>query len=184
MLTAIKPMLPTIQAVTLMAVYALLPDHRRDPGYSLMLAVGAIGIFTINFWTVLWKFAHRVDENPTVAMHPGSLDGLMNWAAAPGGFAGATSKALMLDTMLAMFMIGMPVLWTMMMAWPAFTSADRLKGAWRPGGKVRVNQGKLAQELRPVPLRGLANSRQSTAWMKPSNNEISGYQPTGRSPSA
>ena len=84
---------------------------------EIALAVGAVGIFTINFWTVLWKFAQWVDENLTVAMHPGSLDGLMNWAASPGGFAGATSKALMLDTMLAMFMIGMPVLWTMMMGW-------------------------------------------------------------------
>jgi hypothetical protein len=118
MLTALKPMLPTIQAITLMAVYALLPIIVVISGYSLsMLSVGAIGIFTINFWTVLWKFAQWVDENLTVAMHPGNLDGLMNWASSSGGVAGATSKALMLDTMLAAFMIGMPVLWTMVMGW-------------------------------------------------------------------
>jgi hypothetical protein len=118
MLTALKPMLPVVQAVVLMAVYALLPIIVVLSGYSLsMIAIGAVGIFTIHFWTVLWKFAQWVDENLTVAMHPGSLDSLMNWAASPGGIAGATSKALMLDTMLAMLMIGMPVLWTMMMAW-------------------------------------------------------------------
>ena len=148
MLTAIKPMLPTIQAVTLMAVYALLPIIVVISGYSLsMLAVGAIGIFTINFWTVLWKFAQWVDENLTVAMHPGSLDGLMNWAAAPGGFAGATSKALMLDTMLAMFMIGMPVLWTMMMAWAGIHIGRSIEGSLEAGWKSSRQSGEAGARI-------------------------------------
>ena len=135
--------------------HALLPIIVVISGYSLsMLAVGAIGIFTINFWTVLWKFAQWVDENLTVAMHPGSLDGLMNWAAAPGGFAVARpASALMLDTMLAMFSDRDAGALTMMMAWAGIIGLIDLR-TWRPGGKVRVNQGKC-QELRPVPLRGL-----------------------------
>lgn len=111
-------MLPIIQAITLMVAYALLPVVVVLSGYSLsMLAIGAIGIFTINFWTVLWKFAQWIDENLSVAMHPGSMDSLMNWAASPGGVVGATNKAILLDTMLAMLMVGIPVLWTMLMGW-------------------------------------------------------------------
>ena len=79
--------------------------------------MGAIGLFTLHFWTVLWKLAQWIDENLSIAMHPGSMDGLIDWFASPGGVVGSTTKSLLLDTMLAMFMIGMPVLWTMMMAW-------------------------------------------------------------------
>jgi hypothetical protein len=135
-------MLPTIQAITLMAVYALLPIIVVISGYSLsMLAVGAIGIFTINFWTVLWKLAQWIDENLTVAMHPGNLDGLMNWASSSGGVAGATSKALMLDTMLAMFMIGMPVLWTMLMGWAGIQIGRDIQGAFNTGKQAPDKAG-------------------------------------------
>ncbi|MCB1728354.1 MAG: conjugal transfer protein TraG N-terminal domain-containing protein, partial [Gammaproteobacteria bacterium] len=148
MLTAIKPMLPTIQAITLMAVYALLPIIVVISGYSLsMLAVGAVGIFTINFWTVLWKFAQWVDENLTVAMHPGNLDSLMNWAAAPGGFAGATSKALMLDTMLGMLMIGMPVLWTMMMGWIGIKVGAGMRDVLSDGSAAAKRSGETGSKV-------------------------------------
>ena len=48
--TPLKPMLPTVQAVTLMAVYALLPIIVVLSGYSLsMLAVGG-ATATISDW--------------------------------------------------------------------------------------------------------------------------------------
>lgn len=118
MLTAMKPMLPIAQALLLMIVYALLPLIVVISRYSLsMLALAGLGIFTINFWSVLWKLAQWIDENLTVAMHPGTLDGFLDWANSPGGLAGATTKSLLLDIMLAMMMIGMPVIWTVLMGW-------------------------------------------------------------------
>ena len=54
---------------------------------------------------MLWKFAQWVDENLTVAMHPGSLDGLMNWPHRRADRRRDEQGALMLDTMLAMFAV-------------------------------------------------------------------------------
>jgi hypothetical protein len=74
-------------------------------------------------------------------MHPGNLDGLMNWASSSGGVAGATSKALMLDTMLAMFMIGMPVLWTMLMGWAGIRIGRDIESAVSAGTKSTRQAG-------------------------------------------
>ena len=148
MLTALKPMLPIVQAIILMAVYTLLPIIVVLSGYSLsMIAIGAVAIFTINFWTVLWRFAQWIDENLTVAMHPGNLDSLMHWAASPGGIAGATSKALMLDTMLAMFMIGMPVLWTMMMAWIGIKVGAGMRDVMSDGSAAAKRSGETGPNV-------------------------------------
>ncbi|HHI71496.1 MAG TPA: conjugal transfer protein TraG [Rhodobacteraceae bacterium] len=119
MLNVVKPMLPVAQAILLMVVYGLLPVIVVMGMYSLsMLMTVAIALFTIHFWTVLWKFAQWIDENLTIAMHPGTLDYLLDWVTLPGPeLLNAATRALLVDILLAALMIGMPLIWSIMMAW-------------------------------------------------------------------
>ncbi|WP_419605738.1 conjugal transfer protein TraG N-terminal domain-containing protein, partial [Thiolapillus sp.] len=119
MLLALKPMLPIAQAILLMIVYALLPLIVVMSGYSLsMLVLAGLGIFTINFWTVLWKLAQWIDEKLMVAMFDGvgAIDRAMA-ALANDGLLGSTTKDFLIDTLFAMLLIGMPLIWTMLMGW-------------------------------------------------------------------
>ena len=111
-------MLPIAQALILLGIYSLLPFIVVFSRYSLgMMLMAAIGLFTVNFWTVLWRLGEWVDENLALAMHPNDLDRLLSWSASPGGLVGATSKAVIFDIMLAVFLIGLPLLFSAMMAW-------------------------------------------------------------------
>ncbi len=150
LLTAMKPMLPIAQALLLMIVYALLPLIVVISGYSLsMLVLAGLGLFTINFWTVLWKLAQWIDENLTVAMHPGTLDGMLAWFASPGGMVGATTKALLLDIMLAMMMIGMPVIWTVLMGWVGYRVGAAMDGALTQATKSSEQAGNKGPKIIP-----------------------------------
>jgi len=119
MLTALKPMLPIAQAILLMVIYALLPLIVVISGYSLnMLFLGAIGIFTVNFWSVLWKLAQWIDDNLMVSMFEGvgAIDRFIASVSSDGLF-GSITKTYLIDLMLAAMMLGMPLIWTMMMGW-------------------------------------------------------------------
>ena len=119
MLTALKPMLLIAQAILLMVVYALLPLIVVLSGYSLnMLVLGAIGIFTINFWSVLWKLAQWIDDNLMVSMFDGvgAIDRFIAGVSNDGLF-GSITKTYLIDLLLAALMLGMPLIWTMMMGW-------------------------------------------------------------------
>jgi len=147
---ALKPMLPIAQALILLAIYTLLPLIVVFSAYSLgMVVTAAIGIFTVNFWTVLWKIGEWVDENLMLAMHPGTMDGILSWSAGSGGFIGDTSKAMIFDTMLGVFMIGMPLLWSAMMAWIGMNafralSTNVLQDAKEPAEDAGQKGGQLA----------------------------------------
>jgi len=130
MLVALKPMLPIAQAVLLMVIYALLPLIVVMSNYSLsMLVVAGLGIFTINFWSVLWKLAQWIDENLMVAMFDGvgAIDRAMASLSYDGLVGGAT-KDFLLDTFFSMLIIGMPLIWTMLMGWVGIKVGSSMKG--------------------------------------------------------
>jgi len=57
-MTAVLQALPMVQALMLLGIYALLPLVVVLSRYSLaMMVVGAMAIFTVKFWTVLWYLA-------------------------------------------------------------------------------------------------------------------------------
>src|SRR5690606_22814484 len=70
-MTAILQGLPMVQAVLLLGIYALLPLFVVLSRYSIsMLVMGAMAIFTVKFWSVLWYLALWVDQNLILSMYP------------------------------------------------------------------------------------------------------------------
>ncbi|MGS2722129.1 conjugal transfer protein TraG N-terminal domain-containing protein [Porticoccus sp. GXU_MW_L64] len=62
---------PMVQALVLMGLYALLPFFILLSRYKFtLLANGAIILFTVKLWTVLWLFAWWVDQNLIRAFYP------------------------------------------------------------------------------------------------------------------
>lgn len=62
---------PMAQALILMGLYALLPFFVLISRYKFsLLIVGALVLFVVKFWTVLWYFSWWVDQNLIQAFYP------------------------------------------------------------------------------------------------------------------
>lgn len=113
-----KEGLPMLQALILMGIYALLPFILVIGNYSLqMMVVGALGLFTVKFWTFLWAMAAWVDQNLIGAMYPtpASIEGFLGVVGWTKNLAGG--KAALLDLVTSGLFFILPLLWTMMMGW-------------------------------------------------------------------
>ncbi|MEW8015089.1 MAG: conjugal transfer protein TraG N-terminal domain-containing protein [Candidatus Sedimenticola endophacoides] len=139
MTNVLKPALPMAQALILMAIYAILPFVVVFSQYSLgMLAAGAIGIFTVNFWTVLWKLGEWVDEQLIHAMNASTMDGLFSSGVLDA--LHATNKVIVLNIMLAVFMLGLPMVWTMLMTWVGIKSFNYTNDVLNSHSGTRAGQ--------------------------------------------
>jgi hypothetical protein len=113
-MNVIVPALPIIQAMVLLGVYALLPMLVILSRYSLgMLFTGAMLIFTVKFWTVLWHLAKWVDDNLMASMYANTnlLMAMLSGFAAGAGQE-HLSKRLVLDMISVSMYLGLPLLWT------------------------------------------------------------------------
>ena len=121
----ITQVLPMLQPMILMGIYALLPFAIVGSRFSVsFLATGAIGIFTINFWPVLWHMATWVDDNLLLALFPSTLgnDGstplfdVMVLMRGVLGTAGET-KITLLNMVTASLFLFLPLLFSLVMMW-------------------------------------------------------------------
>ena len=113
-MTAILQALPMVQAVLLLGIYALLPLVVVLSRYSLsMMVVGAMAIFTVKFWSVLWYLAMWVDQNLIRSMYP-DVNVFLQIFANPGEH---DIKRLLLNMITTSLYLGLPLLWSGMMAW-------------------------------------------------------------------
>ena len=113
-MTVILQALPMIQALILLGIYALLPLVVVLSRYSLsILVTGAIAIFTVKFWSVLWYLAMWVDQNLIQSMYP-DVNVFLQLFTNPGEH---DAKRLLLNMLTSMFYLGLPLLWSGMMAW-------------------------------------------------------------------
>ncbi|HEB98928.1 MAG TPA: conjugal transfer protein TraG [Thiotrichales bacterium] len=110
----VVPALPMIQAVVLLGIYALLPLLVVLSRYSLqMLVTGALLIFTVKFWSALWYLAQWVDVNLISAMYP---DMNVFTAQFSSGAPDHLGKRMALDMITSALYLGLPLLWTGIMA--------------------------------------------------------------------
>ena len=113
-MTVMLQALPMIQALVLLGIYALLPLIIVLSRYSFeFLITGALAIFTVKFWSVLWYLALWVDQNLIQSMYPDVNMFLLSFTN-PGEH---DSKRLLLNMLTTVFYIGLPLLWSGMMAW-------------------------------------------------------------------
>ena len=113
-MTVILQALPMIQALILLGIYALLPLAVVLSRYSLsFLVTGAVAIFTVKFWSVLWYLAMWVDQNLIQSMYP-DVNTFLQIFTNPGEH---DAKRLLLNMLTSAFYLGLPLLWSGMMAW-------------------------------------------------------------------
>ena len=114
-LTLILLALPFVQALTLMGIYALLPIILVFGMYqSSLLLVGAIGIFTVKFWAVLWHIALWVDSNLWASLYPDGVGFLQSMSVEHG------MKQILITMIAGAMYVGLPILFTLMMAWAGY----------------------------------------------------------------
>lgn len=114
-----------MQPLILMVIYMFLPLVVWFSGYDLrVLVYGAVGIFTVKFWSVMWFLARWMDDHLIEAMFPDRnlfFDFFVN--------AGDNNyKRMMLNVALFLLYIGMPAVWTGMMAWVGHRAAGGMAG--------------------------------------------------------
>ena len=98
----------------MLGIYALLPLVVVLSRYSLsMMVVGAMAIFTVKFWSVLWYLAMWVDQNLIRSMYP-DVNVFLQIFANPGEH---DIKRLLLNMITTSLYLGLPLLWSGMMAW-------------------------------------------------------------------
>ncbi len=128
-MTAVLQTLPMVQAILLLGVYALLPLVVVLSRYSLsMMVVGAMAIFTIKFWTVLWYLAMWVDQNLLLSMYP-DVNVFLQIFANPGEH---DAKRLLLNMVTTSLYLGLPLLWSGMMAWAGMSVGRSIAAATSP----------------------------------------------------
>ncbi len=108
-----------VQPLILMGMYMFLPVITVMSGYSLQVMVtGAMAIFTVKFWTVMWFIARWVDDHLIAAMYPGA-NGNVLLEAITTQLDGSYKRTVLNILLMGMY-IGLPTLWTGMMAWAGF----------------------------------------------------------------
>ena len=113
-MTAVLQALPMVQALLLLGIYVLLPMVVVLSRYSLsMMVIGAMAIFTVKFWSVLWYLAMWVDQNLIQSMYP-DVNVFLQLFANPGEH---DIKRMLLNMITTSLYLGLPVLWSGMMAW-------------------------------------------------------------------
>jgi hypothetical protein len=103
-----------MQAIILMGMYAFLPLVTFFSGFDLkVMFYGAVGVFTVKFWAVLWTITLWLDAHLIEAMYPKGLFRLDHFLTSITNDYKATLLAVLMMTMF----IGLPLLWTGMMGW-------------------------------------------------------------------
>jgi hypothetical protein len=117
-MTAILQALPMVQAVLLLGIYALLPMVVVLSRYSIsMMVIGAMAIFTVKFWSVLWYLALWVDQNLIMSMYP-DVNIFLQIFANP---AEHDTKRMLLNMITTSLYLGLPLLWSGMVIPPFLT---------------------------------------------------------------
>lgn len=130
---------PMIQALILMGLYALLPFFVLMSRYKFSVFInGALVLFIVKFWTVLWFFAWWVDQNLIQAFYPepGNVTTLLN--------VDMTLKRVLLNVLTGMMYIVFPALFSVYLALSGMGAGRALDGAARTtfsrfSGATKVN---------------------------------------------
>ncbi len=146
-MTAVLQGLPMVQAVLLLGMYALLPMLVVLSRYSIsMMMTGAMAIFTVKFWSVLWYLALWVDQNLILSMYP-DVNVFFQIFANPGEH---DAKRMLLNMITMSLYLGLPLLWSGMMGWAGVrvgrtidSAASPLRGPAREAGTQGANIGRM-----------------------------------------
>lgn len=133
---------PMIQALMLMGLYALLPFFILISRYKFsLLILGAIVLFTVKLWTVLWFFAWWVDQNLIQAFYPdpGSVTTLFS--------IDLTLKRIILNFLTGGLHLVLPLLMSVYLGLAGMHVAAQLDGATQAITRGTAGAGRINPRL-------------------------------------
>ena len=139
-ITVLLQLLPMLQALILLCIYALLPMLLVLSRYSLnvMISMG-VTIFSIKFWTVLWYLAQWVDQNLITSMYPDTNVLIANFVLD----SEQSTKRILLNTATGLMYVGLPVLWTIILGWAGVKAGRTVDATAAPYDRI---SGDAAQQ--------------------------------------
>ncbi|MDA1370267.1 MAG: conjugal transfer protein TraG N-terminal domain-containing protein [Proteobacteria bacterium] len=140
---------PMFQALILMGLYALLPFFILISRYKFStLILGALILFSVKLWTVLWFFAWWMDQNLIHALYPdpGSITTLFS--------TDLTLKRIILNFLTGSLYLVLPLLMSVYLGLAGIRAATQLDGATQAitrgaggAGRVKASVGGLGGKL-------------------------------------
>jgi len=131
-----------VQALVLMGLYALLPFFILISRYKFsLLIIGALILFTVKFWTVLWFFAWWVDQNLIRAFYPdpGSVTTLFS--------TDLTLKRIILNFLTGGLYLVLPLLLSVYLGLAGIRAASQLDGATQAISRGTAGAGRINPRL-------------------------------------
>ena len=108
-----------------------------------MMMTGAMAIFTVKFWSVLWYLALWVDQNLILSMYP-DVNVFFQIFANPGEH---DTKRMLLNMITTSLYLGLPLLWSAMMAWTGLHIGRSLVSATSPLGRPAEDAGRQGAQI-------------------------------------
>ena len=108
------------------------------------MITGALAIFGVKFWTVLWYLAQWIDQNMFTAMYPDT--NLLFEVLTNSGEH--TTKRVMLNVITSCLYIGLPLLWSSMLGWTGIAIGQSLNSATSPFGQHTRGEPRRISSLR------------------------------------
>jgi len=125
-----------VQALILMAIYGFLAIAVVASRYSFSLMItGGIAIFTVKFWTVIWRWADWIDANLYLSMYPDAKY-LFDPTSA------STMERVMLDMVTTGLYILLPLVFSGVMAWVGVKGNEAWKGFNNTTGEIKTPPSK------------------------------------------
>ena len=133
---------PMIQSLVLMGLYTLLPFFILISRYKFsLLILGALVLFSVKLWTVLWYFSWWVDQNLIRAFYPdpGSLTILFN--------IDVTLKRIILNLLTGGLYLILPLLMSVYLGLAGIRAVSQLDGATQAITRGTAGAGRISPRL-------------------------------------
>jgi TraG-like protein, N-terminal region len=139
--------LPILQPLILFSIYMLLPFILVLGRFQIsVIVLGAIAIFTVKFWTVMWAIVRLLDEKLSTAMNDDRSIWPELFLTANNGY-----KRMALAITILTLYIALPTLWTGMMGWAGVRIGSSLNQAKKQALEGGENAGKSGAGFTPGP---------------------------------
>ncbi len=139
--------LPILQPLILFSIYMLLPFILVLGRFQVnVIVLGAIAIFTVKFWTVMWAIVRLLDEKLSIAMN----DDRSIWPELFMTSNNGYKRMALAITILTLY-IALPTLWTGMMGWAGVRVGNAITQAKNDTVKAGEAVGKSGAGVTPGP---------------------------------
>ena len=146
MMYAVRTGAPIVQALILMGIYLLLPFGLVFSRYSwTFIFLATLAILTLYFWTYFWHIAIWMENRLFMMLFP---DGNALFATVKSLLADPNYylKLMLLNMAVVLMFIGLPLLFSMVMAWAGFRMGGVIASVFEQSRQQFARSGRAAAD--------------------------------------